>query len=91
MSETKCGKSIPAPAGYPELTPCQRNHGHDGDHSLLSEAELLNREMKAALQAILADPYGCPFCDSGQLRNPERGHRPECGYRMAKRVMGETP
>lgn len=88
VASPRCGKSIPAPAGYPELAPCQRNDGHSGDHSLLSEVEWRTREVRAALQAILADPHGCVFCDSGRLRNPEKDHRPECGYALAVKALG---
>ncbi len=39
-----------------------------------------NERLGAALLAIQAEPYGCPFCDSGKLRNPTKGHTAECGY-----------
>lgn len=45
-----------------------------------------------ALRAILAEPYGCPFCDSGKLRapdNPDKGHRPECGYYLAELALAK--
>lgn len=44
-----------------------------------------------ALRAILADPGGCRFCDSGKLRNPNdpaKGHDPWCGYALAEIALG---
>lgn len=43
-----------------------------------------------ALRAILADPYGCRFCDSGKLRDPHRPHDDSCGYRLAEMVIATT-
>jgi hypothetical protein len=37
-----------------------------------------------ALQAILAEPYGCSLCDSGTPRNPAKGHQPDCPYEVAR-------
>jgi len=37
-----------------------------------------------ALQAILAEPYGCSLCDSGIPRNPAKGHQPDCPYELAQ-------
>ena len=42
---------------------------------------------EGALRAILRDPHGCRFCDSGKLRNPEKGHDAECGYALAEAVL----
>lgn len=36
-----------------------------------------------ALRLIIADPYGCRFCDSGKLRNPSKDHDEACGFAMA--------
>lgn len=44
----------------------------------------------AALRAIIADPYGCPFCDSGKLRNPAKGHDSDCGFALADAVLTKT-
>lgn len=51
-----------------------------------SELERELAEARHALEAILADPYGCRFCDSGKLRNADKGHDPECGYALAQRA-----
>lgn len=43
-----------------------------------------------ALQAIVNNPDGCPFCDSGKLRtpnNPAKGHTETCGFAMAEDVL----
>lgn len=42
------------------------------------------KPLRAALDAILADPSGCVFCDSGNLRNPDKDHDPKCGFALAK-------
>jgi hypothetical protein len=40
--------------------------------------------LDGALEEILAEPYGCVFCDSGKLRNPTKGHTTECGFGLAQ-------
>jgi len=45
------------------------------------------KPLEDALKAILADPTGCAFCDSGRLRSPVKGHDRECGFRMAEEVL----
>lgn len=47
----------------------------------------------AAIEAILRDPYGCRFCDSGKLRipdNPDKGHDPDCGYLLAEVALSRA-
>jgi hypothetical protein len=44
-------------------------------------------ELQAALEAILAEPYGCCFCDSGKLRNSDKQHDPACGFAMARKAL----
>ena len=46
--------------------------------------------LEAALRAILAEPYGCPFCDSGKLRNPTKGHTDKCGFGLAQAELSVT-
>lgn len=43
-----------------------------------------------ALALILAEPYGCAFCDSGKLRNPERGHADDCGFGVARAAVARA-
>lgn len=43
--------------------------------------------LRAALEAILQEPYGCPFCNSGKLRNPLKGHTDDCGYALAQAAL----
>jgi hypothetical protein len=45
-------------------------------------------EMGRALAAILAEPHGCVFCDSGKLRNPDKQHEITCGFDMARAALG---
>ena len=37
-----------------------------------------------ALQRILAEPFGCTLCDSGVVRNPDKGHQPDCPWEFAR-------
>jgi hypothetical protein len=41
------------------------------------------------LRKLLAEPYGCPFCDCGVLRNPLKDHIDDCPYAMAHAVLEE--
>lgn len=43
-------------------------------------------ELRIALQTILAEPYGCPACDSGKLRGP-KPHWDDCGYAKAQTAL----
>jgi len=43
--------------------------------------------MRDTLAAIVAEPHGCVFCDSGKLRNPQKGHTPECGFERANLLL----
>jgi hypothetical protein len=42
-----------------------------------------------ALRAILAEPYGCPMCDSGILRSTSKGHWPQCRYPKAVLALAQ--
>jgi len=48
------------------------------------------RPLRNALKAIMAEPHGCVFCDSGKLRNPNKDHDPACGYALALDALGEA-
>jgi hypothetical protein len=46
-----------------------------------------------ALELILAEPFGCPFCDSGKLRKPKdpaKGHTDDCGFDVARRAIAKA-
>lgn len=58
-------------------------------HRLLDASERTLNEARAALRGLLAEPYGCGFCDSGKLRNPEKGHTSDCPYLIANRLLSE--
>ena len=47
--------------------------------------------LEVALRAILAEPYGCVFCDSGKLRNLAKGHTAECCFGLAQVAIGDAP
>lgn len=49
-------------------------------HALIAASEASCAAMRRALEAIRTDPYGCPMCDSGKLRNPTKQHWSRCGY-----------
>jgi len=40
-----------------------------------------------ALRQIKADPSGCPMCDSGKLRDPDKAHWDTCGYLLMEMVL----
>lgn len=62
-------------------------------HALRTTSEAWLRDgaaierLQDALQGLLDDPYGCPLCDCGTPRNPEKGHWPECPYEPARAVL----
>jgi hypothetical protein len=41
------------------------------------------------LRGLLAEPYGCSFCDSGKLRNPTKGHLSDCPYERAAVALAD--
>lgn len=53
------------------------------------KAEARESRLRAALEAILREPYGCPFCNSGKLRNPLKTHTDDCGYALAQAALTE--
>ncbi len=47
-------------------------------------------ELFAAVQRIVASPFGCRFCDSGKLRtenDPAKYHAADCGFMLARNAM----
>lgn len=44
-------------------------------------------KIEAALRAVITEPHGCVFCDSGKLRNPAKPHDPTCGFAMASALI----
>lgn len=62
----------------------------DKDVRVHAEAAACIREMHEALQAILAEPDGCPQCDYGKLR-ANKPHWPECGFAKAQALTARTP
>lgn len=53
----------------------------------IAEWRKLARQLETALRAILAEPYGCRFCDSGKLRDAKKAHESGCGYGVAEAVL----
>lgn len=55
----------------------------EGDAKLIASIHALQTHAQAladALDAIKFDPYGCVYCDSGKLRNPQKQHQGRCGF-----------
>jgi hypothetical protein len=52
-------------------------------------------KLKEAARAILHDPYGCPFCDSGVLRKrvdgSEARHDENCGWALLSAALSAPP
>jgi hypothetical protein len=46
-------------------------------------------ELQRTLRMILAEPHGCPMCDSGALRNKAKEHWNTCGFARARQILGE--
>jgi hypothetical protein len=47
-------------------------------------------DLLAACEAVISNPYGCPFCDSGTLRtpnNPAKDHNPDCPYVLLRAAV----
>lgn len=42
------------------------------------------RKLEQAVRAMIAEPYGCAFCDSGKLRDSEKGHEDDCAWKLAE-------
>ena len=62
----------------------------------LKEAYIAGRTAEAdkaaalveALENILTNPSdSCPMCDSGKLRNPNKGHWSDCKFEIAKQAL----
>lgn len=70
-----CGRAISA---------CRCAKGRPG---VMNPAQSVTDDAVEALKLILAEPYGCPMCDSGKLRDPQKEHWPECGYPRARAVV----
>lgn len=69
-----------------ELT---RANGHDDyDRAVLHVLNDFDK-LESALRAIVAEPFGCVFCDSGKLRNPAKRHDAKCGFGMAQRLLAD--
>lgn len=59
------------------------------EHSPESSCSLCMK-YREALEAILKEPFGCGFCDSGKLRNPKKEHNDDCGFYMAQKLASNA-
>jgi CelD/BcsL family acetyltransferase involved in cellulose biosynthesis len=48
-------------------------------------------QLEEVMRLILAEPYGCPMCDSGKLRNPAKEHWDCCGFAWAASLLAPPP
>jgi hypothetical protein len=55
------------------------------------QAEARERVLLEALAAILREPFGCPWCDSGKLRPGCTEHGSDCGFALALAATREEP
>lgn len=65
---------------------------YDDNRDAWEEVRGLKSQLEAAkeaISAILIEPFGCRFCDSGKLRNPDKAHDDDCGYLIAQRTLAE--
>ncbi len=53
----------------------------------MREARHERNEVLAILRRFLESPYGCGFCDSGKLRNPNKPHDDDCPFLQAERML----
>ena len=60
---------------------------------LIATIDSLRADLEAArgaLRGLLAEPYGCPFCDAGKLRTegvPAKDHNTDCPYFVARALL----
>jgi len=54
------------------------------------EGDAERTELRAALNALLASPAGCVFCDFGKLRTPTKDHDDDCGFAMASKLVAHS-
>ncbi len=65
----------------------------DGDsvEALIADCERTKArvmQLESVLKTILAEPHGCPMCDSGKLRS-RKPHWDACGFGQARKALGE--
>lgn len=75
-----CSESRP-----PKMTiPAQWNDDDFFISTTINDAMREIHELANAIRRILDEPYGCSLCDSGVMRNPAKGHQPDCPYELAR-------
>jgi len=67
----------------------QALHPNDDDIAVMT-AMAGAPELVAAAKRLLEDPHGCPFCDSGKLRNPEKSHTANCAFAMTRAALAKA-
>ncbi len=60
----------------------------EGDKIKVTDVSERNEELLKALNLLLNSEYssGCPMCDSGILRNPEKKHWDDCNWDIARKI-----
>jgi hypothetical protein len=58
----------------------------------LADARLIAAapDLLAALEGILAEPFGCSLCDSGVPRNEAKGHQPSCPFDHGRAAIAKA-
>lgn len=46
--------------------------------------------LKQRLEAVLANPDGCPMCDGGRLRNANKEHWDDCPFLLARAALASS-
>lgn len=80
-------KSYILAAPMPEEIEQWKNFKPNKEQDQLAKATHERDELKKVLSGILKDPTGCPMCDSGILRDPEKQHWPECLFYQAENLL----
>ena len=52
--------------------------------------EQRNRKLESAIEGIVKEPYGCPMCDSGVLRNKQKEHWDDCPFLIAEKLLNSN-
>lgn len=72
----------------PKMTiPVQWNDDDFFISTTINDAMREIHELTNAIERIFSEPYGCSLCDSGVMRNPAKGHQPDCPFEIARLAL----
>lgn len=49
----------------------------------------IENKLRKAIEGLLNEPYGCPMCDSGKLRSPDKSHWDDCPFKIATDILNK--